>query len=450
MNKEETIPAGYKQTEIGVIPEDWRVHEIENVADVLSGKRIPKGRALTENNTPYPYISVSDMEARSVNLENIRFVPEDVYPLIKKYRIFVDDIYISVAGTLGLVGTIPKKLNGANLTENADRLTNIKCDKNYLLYILSSSLIQKTIDGTKTLGAQPKLALTRIRKFCIAIPQTKSEQAAIATVLSDTDALIEHLGKLIAKKKAIKQGAMQQLLTGKKRLPGFSGNKMVSDKIIKKDYKQTDIGVIPSDWVVKKLANVASLKARIGWQGLTTVEYKDSGEYYLITGTDFKNGFIDWENCHYVEKARYNQDKNIQIKEHDVLVTKDGTIGKVALINRITKPATLNSGVFVIRPFKNEFFPEYFYYLLLSEVFYKFLVQLSAGSTINHLYQKDFVSFSFQVPSNITEQTAIAIILSDMDAEIEKLEQKKDKYTILKQGMMQQLLTGRIRIYANN
>jgi len=77
-------------------------------------------------------------------------------------------------------------------------------------------------------------------------------------------------------------------------------------------------------------------------------------------------------------------------------------------------------------------------------------VQLSAGSTINHLYQKDFVSFSFQAPSNITEQTAIATILSDMDAEIEKLEQKKDKYTILKQGMMQQLLTGRIRIYANN
>ncbi len=449
MNKVEKIPAGYKVTEIGVIPEDWEVHEIEDIADVLSGKRIPKGRTLTENITPYPYITVSDMGAGSVNLENIRFVPEDVYPLIKKYRIFVDDIYISVAGTLGLTGTIPKQLNGANLTENADRLVNIKCDKNYLLYILSSPLIQKRIDEVKTLGAQPKLALTRIRKFCVAIPKTKSEQTAIATVLSDTDALIESLEKLIAKKKAIKQGAMQQLLTGKKRLPGFSGNKMVSDKIIKKDYKQTEIGVIPSDWVVKKLANVASLKARIGWQGLTTAEYKDSGEYYLITGTDFKNGFIDWESCHYIEKVRYNQDKNIQIKEHDVLVTKDGTIGKVALINRISKPATLNSGVFVIRPFKNEFFPEYFYYLLLSEVFYKFLVQLSAGSTINHLYQKDFVNFSFQAPSNITEQTAIATVLSDMDAEIEKLEQKLDKYRQIKTGMMQKLLIGKIRLGKN-
>jgi len=120
------IPEGYKQTEIGAIPEDWEMCKIEDVADVLSGKRIPKGRTLTENITPYPYISVSDMYNRSVNLKNVRFVPEDVYPLIEKYRIFVEDIYISVAGTLGLIGTIPKEINGANLTENADRLTNIK------------------------------------------------------------------------------------------------------------------------------------------------------------------------------------------------------------------------------------------------------------------------------------------------------------------------------------
>jgi len=219
----------------------------------------------------------------------------------------------------------------------------------------------------------------------------------------------------------------------------------IAQKKIKR-YKQTEIGVFPEDWDVKKLTNVASLKARIGWQGLTTAEYKDFGEYYLITGTDFKNGFIDWENCHYVEKARYSQDKNIQIKEHDVLVTKDGTIGKVALINRITKPATLNSGVFVIRPFKNEFFPEYFYYLLLSEVFFKFLAQLSAGSTINHLYQKDFINFSFQAPSNITEQTVIATVLSDTDALIESLEKLISKKKAIKQGAMQQLLTGKKRL----
>jgi type I restriction enzyme S subunit len=204
------------------------------------------------------------------------------------------------------------------------------------------------------------------------------------------------------------------------------------------------------EWEVKKLGEVATLKARIGWQGLTTSEYRKSGDYYLITGTEFKNGFIDWDNCFFVEEERYKQDKNIQIKEHDVLITKDGTIGKVALIKYLSKPATLNSGVFVIRPIINSFNPEFFYYILLSEVFLKFLSQLSAGSTINHLYQKNFVSFQFLIPKTIDEQKQIATILTDMDAEIESLEQKRDKYTMLKQGMMQQLLTGKIRIYGTN
>jgi len=117
----------------------------------------------------------------------------------------------------------------------------------------------------------------------------------------------------------------------------------------------------PKDgWVVKKLGEVAVLKARIGWQGLTTAEYKETVDYYLITGTDFQNGFIDWGNCFYVEYKRYKQDKNIQVKENDVLVTKDGTIGKVAFIKHVPKPATLNSGVFVIRPIEQSFHPDFF------------------------------------------------------------------------------------------
>ena len=220
---------------------------------------------------------------------------------------------------------------------------------------------------------------------------------------------------------------------------------MVEVMEIQKDFKQTEVGVIPEDWGVKRLGEVATLKARIGWQGLTTAEYRKSGDCFLITGTEFKNGFIDWESCVYVDEERYRQDKNIQVKEHDILVTKDGTIGKVALIKSVPKPATLNSGVFVIRPQNNSFIPEFFYYLLLSEVFLKFLSQLSAGSTINHLYQKDFVSFQFLTPKN-DEQAAIAQILSDMDTEIEALEKKLDKHKMLKQGMMQNLLTGRIRL----
>ena len=240
----------------------------------------------------------------------------------------------------------------------------------------------------------PQLTAPQISKYAVALPPTKAEQEAIAEALSDADALIDSLEQLLTKKRQIKQGAMQDLLTGRKRLSGFSG-----------------------DWNVKRLGATATLKARIGWQGLTTAEYADSGDYYLVTGTDFRGGKIDWENCHYVNKSRYQQDKYIQLKEHDVLVTKDGTIGKIALITELPRPATLNSGVFVLRPIEAAFNPEFFYHLLCSSVFNDFLVQLSAGSTINHLYQKDFVNFVYKTPPTIHEQTAIATILSDMDVE---------------------------------
>jgi type I restriction enzyme S subunit len=127
-------------------------------------------------------------------------------------------------------------------------------------------------------------------------------------------------------------------------------------------------------------------------------------------------------------------------------VTKDGTIGKVALVNHLGKPATLNSGVFVIRPIEGAFYSTFFYYLLYSNVFSEFLRQLSAGSTISHLYQKDFVNFLYRTPATITEQTAVAAVLSDMDAEIAALEAKLAKARQIKQGMMHNLLTGRIRL----
>jgi len=209
---------GYKRTEVGVIPKDWDVVPLSSIALVTSGKRLPKGYSLTEQETPYPYIRVSDMRPGTVSLAEIKYVPEDVFPFIKNYRIYQDDIFISVAGTLGIVGQIPFELDGANLTENADRITNISCSQSFLLYIMMSPLIQTSIDSLQTVGAQPKLALTRIREFIIPLPPTKEEQTAIAGVLSDMDAEIEALEKRRAKLRAIKQGMMQELLTGRIRL----------------------------------------------------------------------------------------------------------------------------------------------------------------------------------------------------------------------------------------
>jgi type I restriction enzyme S subunit len=215
---------------------------------------------------------------------------------------------------------------------------------------------------------------------------------------------------------------------------------------VKQGYQQTEIGRIPQDWAVVNLATHSILKARIGWQGLTTKEYLETGDYYLITGTDFEKGAVQWKSCPFVEKERYDQDKNIQAKNEDILVTKDGTIGKVAFIEQFEGKATLNSGVFVIRPKNNAYLPKYFFYILSSAYFDRFLQQLTAGSTIAHLYQKEFVKFNFPLPPSVAEQQAISQALSDMDALIIALDALLTKKRFIKQGAMQQLLTGKKRL----
>lgn len=205
---------GYKQTEVGVIPEEWDHVRVGDVASVKGGKRLPPGFALIDTPTQHPYVRVTDMYPGGVDLSGIKYVPDEAFPAIQRYRIFSQDIFISVAGTLGIVGVIPPELDGANLTENADRITDLRCDRDYLKYWLLSLPVQQTIDSIRTIGAQPKLALGRIAKFDIAVPRNPKEQRAIATALSDVDDLLGALDALIAKKQSIKRAAMQELLTG--------------------------------------------------------------------------------------------------------------------------------------------------------------------------------------------------------------------------------------------
>jgi len=197
---------------------------------------------------------------------------------------------------------------------------------------------------------------------------------------------------------------------------------------------------IPEEWSFERIVDNSTLKGRIGWQGLTTAEYRQQGEFYLVTGTDFKDGRIDWKNCVYVDEERYSQDTNIQLKKGDVLVTKDGTIGKIAYIDTLPLPATLNSGVFVIRPVNNEYLTLFLFYILNSNYFVIFLNRLTAGSTINHLYQKDFVNFHFPIPL-YTEQQKITSILSNVDNLISSYNSLIESTKKLKKGLMQKLLT---------
>jgi len=147
-----------------------------------------------------------------------------------------------------------------------------------------------------------------------------------------------------------------------------------------------------------QIGDVCTIKARIGWQGLSKKEYLLSGEYRLITGVDFNNGRINFENCYYVNKERYEQDDNIKIKMGDVLVTKDGTIGKVAIVDKLDIPATLNSGVFVLRNKDSTLNNVFLVYSLLSEDFKRFIENIKIGATVPHLNQSSFVKHKIKLP----------------------------------------------------
>ncbi len=155
----------------------------------------------------------------------------------------------------------------------------------------------------------------------------------------------------------------------------------------------------PNGVQYKTLETIATIKSRIGWQGLTKSEYLNEGKFYLVTGVDFKNGLVDWDNCHYVTEERYRQDINIQIQNNDVLVTKDGTLGKIAFVTNLNKPATLNSGVFVVRGRNNSnVYNRYLYHYLSSSFLMKFANSKLTGGTIKHLNQSVITQLPIPLP----------------------------------------------------
>lgn len=425
---EQVVPVGYKQTLAGIIPEDWEVTTLEQAANFLDGLRRPvKSGERAKIKGQYPYYGASGI---------VDYVNDFIFD--------GDFILLGEDGENILSRNLPLafKASGKIWVNNHAHVMTPKDEFHidYLVEYLESLDYSLLNSGT----AQPKLNKQACLNINVVKPP-KEEQTAIANALSDVDALLTELEKLVTKKQAIKTATMQQLLTGKTRLPQFATYTEGKKQGQPKGTKPSELGEIPEDWYFINIGNNAVLKARIGWQALTTKEYLDTGSKYLVTGTDFDAGEVNWNSCCFVSDWRYKQDTNIQLKENDVLITKDGTIGKVGFINELPLPATLNSGVFVVRPKAKSFYPKYLFYVLTSSIFKSFIKGITAGSTITHLYQKDFVHFEFPAP-DVEEQTAIATILTDMDNEIQTLEQRLAKTRQIKQGMMQELLTGRTRL----
>lgn len=193
------------------------------------------------------------------------------------------------------------------------------------------------------------------------------------------------------------------------------------------------------DWEQRKLSEIATMHARIGWQNLRTSEFLDDGDYMLITGTDFEDGRINFSTCHYVEKERYDQDRNIQISDGSILITKDGTLGKVAYVQGLKKPATLNAGVFNVQIRKeNNVDGKYLFQYLKAPFLMDYVGQKATGGTIKHLNQNILVDFPVVMPK-IEEQERLGAYFEQLDLLITLHQRKCEQTQKLKKYMLQKM-----------
>ena len=192
-------------------------------------------------------------------------------------------------------------------------------------------------------------------------------------------------------------------------------------------------------WEQRKLSELTSMHARIGWQNLRTSEFLDSGDYMLITGTDFDDGTVNYSTCHFVERERYEQDKNIQIRNGSILITKDGTLGKVAYVQSLSMPATLNAGVFNVEIRNTSIVDErYLFQYLKAPFLMDYVDKKATGGTIKHLNQNILVDFPVVMPKK-TEQVSIGNFFQRIDTLITLHQRKYEKLVNIKKSMLDKM-----------
>ena len=409
------VKPGYKQTEVGVIPEDWEVTTAAAVCDLVVD---------CKNRTP-PVVDGGDYAvARTPNVRNGKFVREELrFTDDQSFREWtaraipqIGDILITREAPLGEVCLVPSDvrvcLGQRMMLYRTDQET---ADCRFLLYALMSSGVQRNLlrkIGGSTVG---HAKVDDIRNLQIPLPPTKAEQEAIAEALSDADAFIESLEQLLTKKRQIKKGAMQELLTGKKRLPGFSG-----------------------EWEVKRLGMLAMLSK-------SSVNPASSPDAMF---THFSLPAFDAGAVPVVEEGGRIGSNKFLVPDNAVLLSKlNPRIPRIWLPSHIPNNAVCSTEFLVLVP--NEATDRNYLAALCSSPAVCYLMELHAiGTTGSHqrIHPLQALAIEVNTPRDKAEQTAIATILSDMDAEITALEFRLAKARQIKQGMMQELLTGRIRL----
>ncbi|WP_200886008.1 MULTISPECIES: restriction endonuclease subunit S [Aeromonas] len=413
----QTVPTGYQQTEVGVIPEDWDIKELQQICRVPITYGIVQCGPHIVNGIPY--IRVSDMTARELDIDGMQRTSPQIAAAFARSTVDEGDIVYALRGKLGFVRSVPSSVAGANLTQGTARISPVSnVFGRYVFWALQSprSLEQAT-QGAKG-STFVEITLASLKEIKIPVPRHKEEQKVIADALSDIDELIAGLEQLITKKQAIKTATMQQLLTGKSRLLGFSDG-----------------------WCRQELKNLVSSPITDGPH--TTPAFRMDGVPFLSVN-NLVNNRINLSELRFISK----EDDDVFAKKckpqiGDVLLGKAASVGKVAIVDT-DFDFNIWSPIALIRP--NELIkPQFLYYQLLSADAIAQITLLTNSSSQGNIGMGDIEKIQISFPC-IEEQSAIATILSDMDSELTALEQKLAKARDVKQGMMQQLLTGRIRL----
>jgi type I restriction enzyme S subunit len=400
------VKPGYRQTEVGVVPQDWEVRKIGSVCRLINGRGF---KPFEWKRTGIPIIRIQNLNGS----EDYNYY-EGVYN--KKLEIHPGQLLFAWSGSRG-TSFGPHIWKGPFGLLNYHTWKVITCDGEISQSFLFHTLRQLTtfIEG----WAHGASALVHVQKwqmegFQFAIPPTKAEQEVIAEALSDADVLTESLEQLVAKKRHLKQGAMQKLLTGKTRLPGFSG-----------------------EWQVKPLGEIG--EALIGLTYKPT-DVRSDGTL-VLRSSNIHGGILEFDDNVFVKTEIPDE---IMVRPGDILIcVRNGSrelIGKCAKIDERPDRMTFGAFMAVFRTTHHNFV----YHQFQSEVIKK-QIHEHLGATINQITNKSLNSFTIPLPPSEAERDAIAAILSDMDMEITALEAKLTKARQIKQGMMQELLTGKTR-----
>ncbi|ABS08334.1 restriction endonuclease subunit S [Shewanella baltica] len=416
----QVTPEGYKQTEVGVIPEDWEVKKLKEISPSQSVGLVINPSSYYSNSGTIPMLVGSHVFENKIKWSKANKITAESNLRLPASRLKTGDLVTVRVGEPGITAVVPPELNQSNCASMMIIRQGPKFDSHWLCFLMNSKIGKSRIEGVQYGTAQKQFNIIDAVDFLFPFP-TKEEQTAIANALSDMDALLSELEKLIAKKQAIKTATMQQLLTGKNRLPQFAFYSDINSiegavEGKRKGTKPSELGEIPDDWEVKKFGQVMHIR-----HGKDQKSIQVSGGLYPIFGT---GGQMGSTNTPLYDKP-------------SVLIGRKGTINKPR---------------FTDYPFwtvDTLFYSEVANTESVKFIYYKFCMidwmQYNEASGVPSLNASTIENVLASFP-DIKEQTAIVTILSDIDNEIQAFEQRLSKTRQIKQGMMQELLTGKTRL----